>query len=286
MELSALIREALAEDILAGRDVTTDTFTEFDIQAFSWIEARESAVVSGLTVAADVLRTVDDTLELTPLVEDGASVGPMQRVLEIRGRMVSILKAERTALNFLCHLSGIATRTREFVAIARPYGTQILCTRKTTPGLRDLEVAAVRHGGGDAYRTNLSDAVLLKDNHLGVLGGMEGVRWRLAELERATPGSAAAVLRKGKVEADTPEELAAAVEMGWRQILLDNFSVAEARAAAQAWGKVAYLEVSGGVNAGNIRDYAATGVQAISIGALTHSSKATDFSLETERRPS
>ncbi|RPH93895.1 carboxylating nicotinate-nucleotide diphosphorylase, partial [candidate division KSB1 bacterium] len=237
-------------------------------------------------VAAEVFRAVDSSLTVSKSVRDGDSVAKMQRVVDVQGNAASILKAERTALNFLCHLSGIATHTHLFVEAVRPWGTVILCTRKTTPGLRRLEVEAVRHGGGDAYRTNLSDAILLKDNHTGILGGMPGIHKKLADIMKKRPSDYDELLRKGKIEASSLEDVEAAVEMGWGQILLDNFSPAEVAEAVHKWGKRVFLEMSGGVNLDNVRQYAATGVHAISIGAITHSSKAMDFSLEVDWRHS
>lgn len=284
MTTADLIRAALAEDLKENRDLTSDLFVSPDVEGSGWIEAREAAVVSGLAVAAQVFRMVDPALDVQQLVADGAPVTTLDRVLEIRGRAGSILRAERTALNFLGHLSGIATRTRQFVQAAGNSPSRILCTRKTLPGLRALEIAAVRHGGGDAYRTNLSDAVLLKDNHHGILGGMEGVRRRLDELHAADANALEALLADGKIEANSLEEVRQAAQMGWRQILLDNFSPEEVEEAVREWGDRLYLEISGGVNLENIARYAACGAHAISIGALTHSSRAADFSLEVEWR--
>ena len=282
MDLAQLIRTALDEDVAGNRDMTSDLFVDPRVTGTAWIEAREAAVVSGLSVVAAVFAAVDPAIRTKELVSDGAAVERMQHVMDISGPAGSILKAERTALNFLTHLSGVATHTRKFVDATRQWNTTILCTRKTLPGLRDLEVAAVRHGGGDAYRTNLTDAVLLKDNHLGILGGMSGVRKRLGDLHRDDPRGAEALLASGKIEANSLDELAEAVAMGWKQILLDNFSPADVAQAVKRFGKTAYLEMSGGVNLSNVVEFAATGVHAISVGALTHSSRAVDLSLEVE----
>jgi nicotinate-nucleotide pyrophosphorylase (carboxylating) len=282
MNVEQLIRVALAEDIAGNRDATSDLFVDPEVTGNAWIEAREECVVSGLDVAAAVFAAVDIGLRIKKLAENGALVQRMQHVMEISGPASSILKAERTALNFLTHLSGIATHTRKFVDATRPWKTIVLCTRKTLPGLRELEIAAVRHGGGDAYRTNLVDAVLIKDNHLGIVGGMAGVKQRMAEIGRAHPEELERLLATGKIEASSLAEVAEAVEMGWKQILLDNFVPADVAEAVKRYGKKAYLEMSGGVNLSNAAEFAATGVHAISVGALTHSSKAVDFSLEVE----
>lgn len=284
MNLDDLIREALAEDLPAGSDVTSDRFVPPEAKGRGWIEAREDAVVSGLEIAARVFRVVDSSLEIELLVKDGAHVTRLQRVMHVCGSAASILAAERTALNFLCRLSGIATTTEQFVNAVQPWGTKILGTRKTTPGLREIEVAAVRHGGGDVYRMDLSNAVLLKDNHLGILGGLNGVRERLEALRRANPRIADEILHGGKIEASSLADVEAAVEMGWPQILLDNFPPADVAAAMKKWGNRVFLEMSGGVNLSNVREYAATGVHALSVGGITHSARAADFSLEVEWR--
>jgi nicotinate-nucleotide pyrophosphorylase (carboxylating) len=284
MTLEQRIRDALNEDLINGRDFTSDVFVDPEVDGWGWIEAREHAIVSGLHAARGVFLMVDPQLDVQPRTRDGAEVSRLQRVLEVRGRASSILRAERTALNFLGHLSGIATRTHEFVVAVHGTRTKILCTRKTLPGLRNLEVEAVRHGGGDAYRTNLSDAVLLKDNHLGILGGMPGVAQRLLELRKHDAAAAERILATGKIEVSSLEELRSAADMGWRQVLLDNFSPEDVAAAVAEWGGRIFLEVSGGVNVDNIARYAAAQPHAISIGAVTHSSRAIDFSLEVEWR--
>ena len=284
MDEEALIRRALAEDLTTNNDVTTDLFVPAHATVNGWIEAREDGVVSGLRVAAAVFNTIDPSVNVTLLVKDGERVKRLDRVLNLAGGAAAILRAERTALNFLCHLSGIATITQKYVERTRPWNTQILCTRKTTPGLRDWEVAAVRHGGGEVYRTNLSDAVLLKDNHQGILGGMSGVERRLSEMRQQDPDLTQWVLADGKIEVSSLQDIQQAYAMGWRHMLLDNFTVADVAAAVHKWREKVFLEVSGGVNLDNVAGYAATGVHAISIGALTHSAKAMDFSLEVEWR--
>lgn len=284
MDNDRLIQIALAEDLIDGRDATTDAFIDADAVGAGWIEARETAVVSGLALVQSVLHAVDQTLQVALLVADGARVAPGDRVLTVAGAAHSLLRGERTALNFLCHLSGIATSTRALVDLIRPWGTVVLGTRKTLPGLRECEIEAVRHGGGDVYRANLSDAVLLKDNHLGILGGLSGVQQRLERQRAATPAAAERILATGKIEVSSLAELDAAVAMGWTQILLDNFPPGDVREAVRRCGKRIQLEVSGGVTLQNISAYAETGVQAVSVGAITHSSRAVDFSLEVQWR--
>lgn len=284
MDLDQLVRDALEEDLPSGSDCTSEWFVPREVHGIGWIEARENAVVSGLDAAIRVFEIADKRISVELLVGNGHVVSPYQRVLNVKGPAHSLLAAERTALNFLCRLSGIATRTREFVDSVKPWGTKILCTRKTTPGWRTLEVKAVRDGGGDVYRTNLSDAVLLKDNHEGMIGGMSGVKQRLREIQTESPSEYTRLMKDGKIEASSIDDVRDAVEMGWSQILLDNMNVNDIAKVANCWGNQVYFEVSGGVTQVNIRDYAATGVHAISIGAITHSAKAADFSLEVEWR--
>jgi len=282
VDLEQLIRAALDEDIVGGRDMTSDLFVESGVTGTAWIEAREEAVVSGLGVVSAVFAGVDPAIRTKLLVGDGALVSRLQHVMDISGPASSILQAERTALNFLTHLSGVATHTRKFVDATRKWNTKILCTRKTLPGLRALEIAAVRHGGGEAYRTNLSDAVLIKDNHLGILGGLKDVRRRVEEVRRRDARAAEDLLNSGKIEVSSLDELAEAQAMGWKHVLLDNFTPTDVATAVKRFGQDVYLEMSGGINLSNVVEFAATGVHAISIGALTHSSRAVDFSLEVE----
>jgi len=272
-----IIRLALEEDMASGVDVTTDWLVDPELVGDAWIESREDAVISGLDVVKGVFATVDPEIKFTALCEDGARVRPLNRVVSIYGKACSILKAERTALNFLTHLSGVATKTSELVELARPYGTKIWCTRKTTPGLRKLEVAAVRAGGGDTFRDSLYEKVLVKDNHLGVIGGMESLARRL-------DGDPDALLnlRDGKIEVASLYELELAVRMGWKQVLLDNFTPEQVREAVEHYGKEVSMEASGGITTDNIREFAATGVEAISIGQLTHSVRSVDFALEVD----
>ncbi len=284
MTVHDLICAALAEDLPDGRDITSEFFTGESARGDGWIEAREPAVLSGIDVAAEVFRVVDESLRINVLMHDGERVDKLERVLTISGPARSILRAERTALNFLTHLAGIATETREFVDATKPWGTEILCTRKTLPGLRELQVAAVRHGGGKAYRTNLADAVLIKDNHLSIAGGLGAIREHLLKLKRESPEAYRVTLADGKIEVSSPAEIEQALEMGWTHLLLDNFTPTEAAEAVRRWGTHVYLEISGGVSRKNLEEYARTGVHAISVGALTHSVKAVDFSLECEWR--
>jgi nicotinate-nucleotide pyrophosphorylase (carboxylating) len=279
MELSVLVAAALAEDLPAG-DLTSQTFVAQSSIGHGFIAVREAAVISGLSAVFEVFRQVDTHIELTALTSDGATVIPGQRIVELRGPARSLLAAERTALNFLGYLSGVATQTRSFVEKTGGTRAKILGTRKMLPGFRALAAEAIRHGGGDIYRVNLSAAVLLKDNHLANVGGMNVARDSLAQLNAADPGATRRLLENGKIEVDDFAQLEQAVQMGWKQILLDNFTVADVRRAVERYGERASLEASGGINLSNVADYAATGVHYISCGALTHSVRTIDFGLE------
>jgi nicotinate-nucleotide pyrophosphorylase (carboxylating) len=265
---------ALREDIGEG-DITTDSFVPKNHQSVARIVPRERAIVAGTKTAAEVFRRVDSTLDVSIAREDGAEVHPGESIIEIRGRTRSILKAERVALNFLQRLSGIATLTREFVEAAANEHVKILDTRKTTPGLRALEKAAVVAGGGTNHRFGLFDMVLLKDNHLAANDGFEVFAAAVRKFRASRPNI------QIEIEADTLEQVRAFLEIDAIDIiLLDNMKPAEIReAVAMGKGKVKF-EASGGVTLKNIRQIAATGVDYISIGALTHSPRAIDFSLE------
>jgi nicotinate-nucleotide pyrophosphorylase (carboxylating) len=269
-----LIDLALREDIGQG-DITTEYFVAENEQASARILAKERAVIAGGEVAAAVFRRVDPGLRIEIVQADGAIVGGGTSILEIRGRARSILSAERVALNFLQHLSGIATLTHEFVEAAGKTGAQILDTRKTTPGMRKFEKAAVVSGGGVNHRFGLHDMVLVKDNHL--LAGA-GISRLTPAIERVRAEHSDMRI---EVEADNLDQVRALLEIpGVEVILLDNMRGAQMReAVAIGRGKVKF-EASGGINLRNVRQVAATGVDYVSIGALTHSARAIDFSLE------
>ena len=269
-----LIDLALREDI-GGGDITTEYFVAETEQASARILAKERAVVAGGDVAAEVFRRVDASLRTEIVQKDGATVAGGATVLEIRGRARSILTAERVALNFLQRLSGIATLTHEFVEAAGKNGAKILDTRKTTPGLRRFEKAAVAAGGGVNHRVGLHDMVLVKDNHLLARPGLARLTSAIERLRAERPGI------RVEVEADNLDQVRAFLEIeGIEVILLDNMRGAEMReAVAIGKGKVKF-EASGGINLRNVRQVAATGVDYVSIGALTHSARAIDFSLE------
>ncbi|MGH7935756.1 MAG: carboxylating nicotinate-nucleotide diphosphorylase [Chthoniobacterales bacterium] len=265
---------ALREDIRGG-DITTQYFVRESEQASARVLAKERAIVAGTEVGAEVFRRVDPDLRVEIVQADGAAVAGGATVIEVRGRARSILTAERVALNFLQRLSGIATLTREFVDAAGKNSAQILDTRKTTPGLRKFEKAAVVAGGGANHRFGLHDMVLVKDNHLLARPGLGRLTEVIDRVRAERPDL------RVEVEADNLDQVRALLEVkGVEVILLDNMRGAQMReAVAIGKGKVKF-EASGGISLRNIRQVAATGVDYVSIGALTHSARAIDFSLE------
>lgn len=266
---------ALREDVGAG-DITTEFFVPNGLHALGRIIARERAVVAGGQTAAEVFRRVNPKLNVEVLQPDGTALLGGETILEVRGAAGSILTAERVALNFLQRLSGIATLTRQFVDAAGRSRAKILDTRKTTPGLRALEKAAVVAGGGANHRFNLNDMVLVKDNHLSAGSGFSGFASAIQRLRQERPTI------RIEVEADRLEQVRSFLEIdGIDVILLDNMKPSEMReAVAIGKPKKVKFEASGGVTLKNVRQIAATGVDYISVGALTHSARAIDMSLE------
>jgi nicotinate-nucleotide pyrophosphorylase (carboxylating) len=275
----AVIREAASRALGEDRgpaDITTLACIKFDTQASARIFAKEACVLAGISVAEQVFREQDATLVLTARAGDGAPLQPDDTVLEIRGSAASILTAERCALNFLQHLSGVATQTRRFVDAVAGTKARILDTRKTAPGLRAVQKYAVRCGGGINHRFGLYDRFLIKDNHLALMGTGN----RLAEAIRAARAlDPEAVL---EVEVDHPGQIPEIISLGVDILLLDNMSLDELRACvALIAGRVA-TEASGNMTLERVPDVARTGVDFISVGALTHSVRAIDFSLEIQ----
>jgi len=270
-----IVRTALAEDVGAG-DITTEVSVPADLSGTASIIAKEPCVVAGLALVDVVFRELSG--HVRPLVSDGDVVEPAQRVCVITGPARAILTGERTALNFLQKLSGIATLTRQFVEAVAGTKTQILDTRKTTPTFRALEKYAVAAGGGTNHRLGLFDAAMFKDNH----------RVILARLGPTALGQAVAAARLRQpnlpviIEADTLADVESALATGANHILLDNMSLDELRAAVQWVAGRAKLEASGGIRLATVRAIAETGVDYISAGALTHSARAMDFSLEMQ----
>lgn len=265
---------ALREDIGAG-DTTTEFFVPDGLRALGRIVARERAILAGGETAAEVFRRVNPKLNVEVLQPDGTALMGGETILEVRGAARSILTAERVALNFLQRLSGVATFTRQFVEAIGKSRAKILDTRKTTPGLRALEKAAVMAGGGANHRSSLSEMVLVKDNHLSAGSGFSGFVGAIQRLRQERPGI------RIEVEAERLEQVRSFLEIeGIDVILLDNMEPSEMREAVAAGkGKVKF-EASGGITLKNVRRIASTGVDYISVGALTHSARAIDLSLE------
>ena len=265
---------ALKEDIGRG-DITTEFFVPEALHASGRIVAHEPAVVAGTGTAAKIFRMIDPAMDIQIVRPDGEAVVAGDIVIEVRGLARSILKAERVALNFLQRLCGIATLTRQFVDAVGNHPAKILDTRKTTPGLRVLEKAAVVAGGGVNHRSGLFDMVLVKDNHLAALGGLSGFADQIRRLRKERPDV------RIEVEADDLEQARTFVEIdGIDVILLDNMEPAQIREALALRRNNIKFEASGGITLKNVRRIAATGVDYISIGALTNAARAVDLGLE------
>jgi nicotinate-nucleotide pyrophosphorylase (carboxylating) len=270
--VSEAVARAIAEDQGGRGDVTSLACIPANADAKFYVNARETGVVCGLQPALEAIWQCDPEALVSPQMQDGDRVKPGDVLVSVTGRARGLLAAERIALNFLGRMSGIATFTARYVEAVAGTGARIAHTRKTTPGFRAFELQAVQAGGGSLHRFGLDDAILIKDNHVAVCGGV-------AEAVRAARSHAGHMTRIA-VEVDRLDQLAAAIEAGAESVLLDNFSLDDLRAAvAQAKGQVT-LEASGGVNLDRVRAIAETGVDIISIGALTHSAPNFDIGLD------
>jgi nicotinate-nucleotide pyrophosphorylase (carboxylating) len=265
-----LITAALEEDLGWG-DVTTQATVPPGVEAEGTITAKEDLVIAGLPLVAKILSVLDPSFRIQLLVEEGTPVSKGQRVIDIEGRAAPLLMAERVVLNFLQHLSGVATLTRKFVDQMAGSRCKIVDTRKTLPGLRLLEKYAVTQGGGMNHRMGLDSGILIKDNHIAICGGVE-------EAVRRTRRQASALLRV-EVECANLEQVKEALGAQADIILLDNMATAEMAAAVQMVAGKALLEASGGMTLGRMPEVAQTGVDFISVGALTHSARAVDLSM-------
>jgi nicotinate-nucleotide pyrophosphorylase (carboxylating) len=269
------VAAALDEDLSTAGDITTDAIIPADATAAAAIVAREAGVVAGLDLAEAAFKALDPDIRFTRIVADGGGVAAGGKIATVSGKTRAILSAERTALNFLGRLSGIATLTASYVKAVEGTGARIACTRKTTPGLRALEKYAVRAGGGVNHRFGLYDAVLVKDNHIAAAGGIAGA---LARLKSRASHSV-----RIEVEVDTLDQLVEALKFPIDAVLLDNMDAATLREAVKLVAGRGVTEASGGVTLENVREIASTGVDVISAGALTHSPRNLDSSLEWER---
>lgn len=271
-----LIELALSEDIGDG-DVTSLYFIPEERRARAFVAVRSAGVVSGVELAARVFSKTDDALEVEILIPDGSRVGEGALLIRVEGRARSILTAERTALNFLQRFSGVATLTASYVDAIKGTSARILDTRKTIPGYRYLEKQAVLHGGGENHRMGLYDRAMVKDNHLVAEGGPDAIQAAILRLKAAKPGV------EVELEADEIPQVETFLKMrGVDHILLDNMSLEELREAVAARGErvCPMLEASGGVNLETVRGIAETGVDFISVGAITHSAPALDIGLD------
>lgn len=276
-EIRKAVQNALSEDV-GGGDITTRAIVPITVTGKATMVARESLVVSGLSIAERVFQEVSSAIRITLSATDGQSVVARAQLMEIHGPAAAILTAERVALNFVQRLSGIATLTRQFVEAIAGTKARILDTRKTTPGLRLMEKYAVACGGGVNHRIGLFDAVLIKDNHL-------------ATTRSELPNPIAAAIQRARaecpgqpveVEVDTLEQVDHALAAGADVILLDNMNLVQLRLAVQKIKSRARTEASGGVTLATVRQIAETGVDAVSVGALTHSARAVDIALDFE----
>jgi len=272
-----IIERALKEDIgtgdLSSLIISDDCFGE------AKLFAKEMGLICGIPIFETVFRKVDPRIQMKAAVKDGDLISPGMLIMTISGPLASILQCERTALNFLQHLSGIASYTKKLVDLVRDLNVKIVDTRKTLPGMRNLQKYAVRVGGGFNHRFGLYDAVMLKDNHLAIVGGLK----KAVQLARAQVGH----MVKVEVECETIDQVKEALDAGADIIMLDNMSLDDMKTAVKLINHQALIEASGGINEENIRDIAQTGVDVISVGKLTHSVKAVDFSLVIdERKPS
>jgi nicotinate-nucleotide pyrophosphorylase (carboxylating) len=274
-----LAGRALDEDLDDAGDLTSKALIPHGLKGQCLLVARQSGVLAGLQAAEMVFGMVDPDLSFQPLKQDGSALQPGDQLAKVQGRMVPILAGERLALNFVQRLSGVATLTRRYVNSVAGFSCRILDTRKTTPGWRLLEKYAVRQGGGHNHRTGLFDGILIKDNHLAALAGHPDPVTEAVRLVRQQHGTTVPL----EVEVDTLEQLDVALRAGPDMILLDNMPPDHMREAVRRRNAVApgvLLEASGGVNLETVRDIAATGVDRISVGALTHSAPALDIGLD------
>jgi nicotinate-nucleotide pyrophosphorylase (carboxylating) len=274
-EVEQLIDLALREDIGSG-DVTAQYFVPAEKQSRAFMLVKDEGVIAGLDIAEEIFKKIDSSLVVRQLVADGAEVTHGVRVMEITGSARSLLTAERTALNFAQRLSGVATKTAAFVELTKGTKAEILDTRKTTPGWRGLEKMAVRAGGGTNHRMGLYDRAMVKDNHLVAENGLEGIQAAIHQLKSDKPGV------EVELEADRLDQVEQFLTLeGVDYILLDNMNNQQLRDAVAMRGSTGpKLEASGGVNLQTVAEIAQTGVDFISVGAVTHSAVALDISLE------
>jgi len=276
-QVEELVERSLDEDMPVG-DITTDSLIPPHSRGKASFIAKAKGTLAGLEIARLVFLKVDPFLKFSIYFKDGSRVRPGDTLAAVEGNVTSILKAERTALNFLQHLSGIATATAQYVEAVKGLPVKILDTRKTVPGLRVLEKYAVSMGGGQNHRLNLSDMVLIKDNHIAILS-RQGL-----SIKDIINQARAGVSKNIRIEIETtnPQDALEAARAGADIVMLDNMDIDSMREAVKLLNHMAIVEASGGVNLDTVRAIAGTGVDWISVGAVTHSAKALDISLELE----
>ncbi len=271
--LEPLVRAALMEDLGTYGDITTRAVIPAETQYNARINARENGVVSGMQIARIAFHLVDAGLEIVPVLADGDPCKPGDTLMEIRGAAASILSAERVALNFAGRLTGIATKTAGFVAETAGTHTRVTCTRKTTPGLRIVEKLAVLHGGGHNHRYSLSDAIMIKDNHIAAAGGIAPAL--------TAAKNVASHMTKIEIEVDRLDQLEQVLAVGGADVvLLDNMDTPDLAKAVKMVDGAMVVEASGNMKLPRIAEVAATGVDFISSGALTHSAQTIDLGLD------
>lgn len=273
--IETLVALALKED-MPSVDVTAESTIDPEQISTMELVARKAGVIAGLDISAYIFNIVSkERADIEYFVKDGDVVTPGTKLLAITANTKALLQAERPALNFLCHLSGIATLTHAWVQKVSRTSTRIRDTRKTTPGMRELEKYAVRMGGGVNHRMNLSDAALIKDNHIAASGSIQEAKARITKAHPNVPI---------EIEVDTLDQLKEALACGFEAILLDNFSIEDTKRAVEITDKRAKLESSGGITGEHVLAYAETGVDYIAIGALTHSAPILDIGADLKER--
>ena len=270
--LEPLVRATLAEDLGRAGDITSDAIIGAQVQSELFLVARQAGVLAGIDLARLAFELMDAQVQFEPLLADGAALQPGSRIARISGSARALLSAERTALNFLCHLSGIASATADIAQRLSSYDCKVTCTRKTTPMLRSVEKYAVRVGGGSNHRFGLDDAVLIKDNHIAIAGGLT------VAVQRAR--AAIGHMVKIEVEVDTLAQLDEALAIGVDVILLDNMDTTTLSEAVARIDGRAISEASGGITPETVESIAATGVDRIAIGWITHSAAILDIGLD------
>lgn len=269
-----IIKSALKEDLGHGHDITTQTLISNDATTKAVIRARENGVLAGVELAETVFTSIDSSIQITRYTKDGEGLQGGQEIFSISGSARTILTAERVALNFISHLSGIATQTAKYIDLVKGTKSSIVCTRKTLPGLRALQKYAVRIGGGKNHRFGLDDAILIKDNHIAIAGGIKNVLDQARNVGHMV---------KIEIEVDTLEQLKEVLDHGGADIvMLDNMSPDQLEQAVNMVDGQMITEASGDVNLETVRKIAESGVELISVGALTHSVQALDIGLDID----